>query len=73
MSEELIAIIEQFTNAPILPESRLKEDLGLDSMQLIHLVTAVEDAFFVMIPDSGFDKLYTVWDITTFLDMGDHH
>lgn len=70
MSERLIAIIAQFSSvSPILPETRLKEDLQLDSMQLVRLVVMVEDTFRVTIPDSAIRTLYTVADVAAFVDQ----
>lgn len=55
--ESFTALLRPFLrfagDAPIRPESRLR-DLGLDSMQAIELMFALEDEFGVTLPD---DKL----------------
>ncbi|UUI66762.1 acyl carrier protein [Cellulomonas wangsupingiae] len=54
-------------DSPITPTSRLR-DLGLDSMQEIELLFAVEDAFGVALPDEDlvdatFETAGSLWDV----------
>lgn len=41
-------------------ESKFKEDLGADSLDIIELVMAAEDEFNISIPDAELDDLETV-------------
>lgn len=47
----------------ILPEQRLREDLGADSLDLIELLYEFEDAFGTRIPDEQAVDLKTVADV----------
>lgn len=48
-------------------ESRLKEDLGIDSLDAVELNMALEDAFHVEIDDEALAAMKTVGDITDYL------
>jgi acyl carrier protein len=50
-------------------EARLVEDLGADSIAIVELMMAFEDAFGVIIPDEATEKLRTVADATTYLQL----
>lgn len=51
----------------ISPESRIIEDLGADSLDVVELVMAVEEKFEVEMPDSEAEKIRTVSDIVEFI------
>lgn len=51
----------------INPASRLKEDLGLDSVDAIQLVMALEDEFDFEIPDEDIEKIQSVEQIVDYL------
>lgn len=56
----------------ILPVTRLSDDLGIDSLDMVDLVMAIEDEFSVRshklsIPDEDIDKFVTVQDIVDYL------
>ena len=46
----------------LLPESRLAEDLGADSVDLIELVQVLQDEFAIVVDDSELDAVRTVAD-----------
>ena len=48
----LIAEIKPERKNRVRPDARLQSDIGLDSVSIIDLVIAAEDAFAVEIPDS---------------------
>jgi acyl carrier protein len=52
----------------IKPESTFIEDLGADSLGLVELVLAFEEAFEIDIPDEDTEKLRTVRDVVVYLD-----
>jgi len=48
-------------------ESNLVSDLGMDSLDIIETVMAVEDEFAIEITDEETERMATVSDITTYL------
>lgn len=52
----------------IVPTARLREDLGLDSLDGVDLIVALEKALQVQIPEVDARQMRTVADIFTFID-----
>ena len=51
----------------ITPEWHLKEDLHLDSLEMVELAMELEDVFGRPIADEDVDRLKTVGDIQTYI------
>jgi acyl carrier protein len=51
----------------ITPETRLAEDLGLDSFGAVELMFELEEAFDLKIPDSDIENVRNVKDISVYL------
>lgn len=49
-------------------ESRLNDDLGADSLDLVEIVLAVEEEFNFCIPDEIAEQLKTVKDIVDYIE-----
>lgn len=56
------------TNVEITKETNLKNDLGLNSLDLANLVCAVEDEFNIEIPDRTIKDLKTIEDIINLIN-----
>lgn len=70
MFEKMKAIIAAQLNVKeeeIKQESRFKEDLGADSLDLFELVMALEDEYSVEIPSEDLAELATVADVMKYL------
>ncbi len=63
-------VVEQLSVAPeaVKPESKIIEDLGADSLDVVELVMALEEKFGVEIPDSEAEKLLSINDVVTFIE-----
>jgi acyl carrier protein len=48
-------------------ESKIKEDLGADSLDLFELINRLEDELNVIIEEDDYGKLITVGDIVNYL------
>ena len=55
--------------ASIKPESSFIDDLGADSLGLVELVLAFEEAFKVNIPDEVTEKIRTVGDAIQYIEQ----
>ena len=76
MLEQLRSIICEFVDMDpnaITPETNIRTDLGLNSLELVNLAVEIEEAFDVEIPDREAMDLATVQDamdiITKYRDM----
>lgn len=54
--------------AIITPESRIKRDLGADSIDILQLLMRVEDQYGIVIPDRALATFETVGDVVDFLE-----
>ena len=52
----------------IKPESTFIDDLGADSLGLVELVLAFEEAFEIDIPDEDTEKIRTVQDAVDYIE-----
>lgn len=50
-------------------QHRLREDLGLDSLDTIELLFMIEEAFDLQIPDQDLQGLATVADVTAYIEQ----
>lgn len=63
-------IVEQLGVDPerVKPEASFIDDLGADSLDIVELVMAMEEAFDLEIPDEDAEKLKTVQDVASYLE-----
>ena len=54
----------------ITPEANVVDDLGADSLDVVELVMALEEAFNLEIPDEDAEKIRTVQNIYDYLAKG---
>ena len=70
MFERVKEIIEEQLNlegVEITEETRFKEDLEADSLDLFELVMALEDEYSIEIPADDLQKMATVGDVIGYL------
>lgn len=68
LEASVIKLTSEFTNKEILLRKRLVEDLGMDSLDLVEYVMALENEFDIEIDDSSFDTLRTVGDAVNLVN-----
>lgn len=56
-------------NIEVKPDNKLIDDLNLDSLSIVQLVTEIEDAFDIEIPDDFAEKITTAGDLYRFVEM----
>ena len=54
--------------ADIRPESNIMEDLGADSLDLVEMLTEMENEYNIIITDERVRELTTVGEIANFLE-----
>lgn len=62
-------IVEQLgvSAEEIKPEASFIDDLGADSLDIVELVMAMEEAFDIEIPDDDAEKLKTIGDAMSYV------
>ena len=60
---EILGTAAKMRPAEVTRDTRLREDLGIDSLSLIDVAVAAEDAFEVRIPDEDLERFQTVGDV----------
>ena len=66
----LVEIVSEETGLPadsVLPEKSFTDDLDIDSLSMMTIVTLAEEKFDVRIPDEEVKNLVTVGDAVTFI------
>lgn len=66
MIEKIKKIISQQLSLPvskITPESKLVEDLGADSLDVVELLMTLEEEFGITVSDEQASKMLTIQDI----------
>jgi len=63
-------IVEQLDvdEAKVTPEATFIDDLGADSLALVEMVLAFEQAYKISIPDEDVEKISTVQDAIDYLN-----
>ena len=51
----------------VVPKAKFIEDLGADSLDLVELVMAMEEAFGIDIPDEEYENIRTVDEATAYV------
>ena len=52
----------------VVPEASFIDDLGADSLDIVELVMALEEAFDLEIPDDDAEKIQTIQDAISYVD-----
>lgn len=63
-------VVEQLSVAPdaVKIDSKIIEDFGADSLDVVELVMALEEKFGIEIPDSEAEKLISIKDVVTYIE-----
>lgn len=66
--KEMIASQLNLNVEDVKPESKIVDDLGADSLDMIEMLMALEEEFKISVPDDEAEKLKTIADIAAFID-----
>jgi len=68
---QLATIVNEVAGAPtadVTPDKSFVDDLGVDSLSMVEIIYAVEDAFDIRIPEEDGNQLLTVGDALTYIE-----
>ncbi|MBQ6153288.1 MAG: acyl carrier protein [Ruminococcus sp.] len=71
MFEEVKTILKEqlrLGDVEIKPESKISEDLGADSLDILQLLMTIEEEHGIVIPDEELAAFETVQDIVDYLE-----
>ena len=71
MEQKIVELIaEKLCKKPeqITMESRLVEDLGADSLDVVELIMSFEDEFGITLPDEDIAAMKTVGDVVNYIN-----
>ena len=52
----------------VLPTSKIKDDLGADSLDTLQMLMALEDTYGITVPDEVLPTFVTVGDVVSYLE-----
>jgi len=70
VAERIVQVVKNFDRIDpekVNPASTFSEDLGLDSLDAVEVVMAIEDEFAIEIPDAEADKIASVSDAVEYI------
>lgn len=62
-------LLPQPPGEPLGPTTRLRDDLGLDSLDSVELYAALEEAYGIELPDAARDTIDTLSDLAAQLGV----
>lgn len=65
---ELLASQLEVSKEQITMDTNIMDDLGADSLDVVELIMALEDEFDLVITDEAVRELYTVREVTEFIE-----
>ena len=71
MLEKIQAMLAEALNLPlekVAPDAKIVDDLGADSLDVVELLSRLEDEYGIMIPDDEVEGLVTVADVAAELE-----
>ena len=57
----------EVAEAKVTMDTKLKEDLGADSIDAVQIIMALEDEFDIKLEDDNLEKISTVGDVVEFI------
>lgn len=71
MLEKIQSMLAEALNVPVekvTPDAKIVEDLGADSLDVVELLSQLEDEYNIVIPDEEAEQLSTVADVATAIE-----
>lgn len=70
VTDRIVQVVKNFDKvdpAKVHASSKFVDDLGLDSLDTVEVVMAIEDEFAIEIPDTEADKIASIADATEYI------
>ena len=66
--KKLVVELLEVDEAAVVPEASFADDFNADSLDIIELISAVEDTFKIEVPDEDAENLQTVKDAIDYIE-----
>lgn len=70
MTERILGVVKNFDQvdpSKVSPATKFSDDLGLDSLDIVEVVMAIEDEFAIEIPDTEADAIASIQDAVEYI------
>lgn len=70
MTDRILTVVKNFDQvdaSKVTPETKFTTDLGLDSLDIVEVVMAIEDEFAIEIPDQEADKISSIAEAVDYI------
>lgn len=70
VTDRIMSVVKNFDQVDpnkVTPEVKFADDLGLDSLDVVEVVMAIEDEFAIEIPDQEADKIVSIADAVEYI------
>ena len=70
VTDRILSVVKNFDQvdaSKVTPETKFTVDLGLDSLDIVEVVMAIEDEFAIEIPDQEADKISSIADAIAYI------
>ncbi len=71
MLEKIQAMLAEALNIPVekvTPDSKIVDDLGADSLDVVEMLSQLEEEYGIVIPDDDAENLVTVADVASAIE-----
>ncbi len=72
MLEKIQAMLAEALNIPlekVTPDAKIVDDLGADSLDVVELLSQLEEEYGIIIPDDEAENLSTVADVASAIEQ----
>jgi len=70
VAERIMSVVKNFDQVDptkVSPKTKFADDLGLDSLDVVEVVMAIEDEFAIEIPDTEADAIASIADAVEYI------
>jgi len=70
VTDRIVIVVQNYDKVDedkVTAEAKFSEDLGLDSLDAVEVVMAIEDEFAIEIPDAEADKILSIKDAAEYI------
>lgn len=70
VTERIMGVVKNFDQvdpSKVTPETKFSDDLGLDSLDIVEVVMAIEDEFAIEIPDTEADAITSISEAVDYI------